>query len=386
MANLTTPTLSVGNNSGSIREDLADFISNIDRDETPVMSSIGSTSASQINHEWLVDDYNDPVFNAQSENFAFDSSVTGNPATQLGAVAAGRTRIGNYTQIFGKQIHVSGSSISSDTAAVANEYAYQLKKRGVELRRDKEAQILRYNNNAVVTTSTDNNQGVKSGGGQLVTRRFGSLFSFAGNHSVIGLTGTNTAYIDNNSAATGNNVAVGGNLPAAADSANANFVTPDGTRTIATTGTSSAITRDRIEDLLTTMHLNGGKPTMAVSAAAGKVAISRLFGSDTTTNTADIRRLESMEKKLNLAITAVMTDFGYDIGFMPNYIMDRFSGADSEVVFYDPSMVKSAVLTPMTTEEDRTARYGRAGIIYDECSIEVKNPFSVGVVYNADFS
>ena len=144
MATFTTGTssLSAGNNSGSIREDLADFISNIDRDETPFMSSIGSTSASNVNHEWLVDDYNDPTVNSQSETFAFAAGTANNALGNNDA--AGRRRIGNYTQVFGKQLNVSGSSISSDTAAVANEYAYQLKKRGVEMRRDKEAQALRY--------------------------------------------------------------------------------------------------------------------------------------------------------------------------------------------------------------------------------------------------
>ena len=40
------------NNDVSQREDLANFISMITRDETPFMSSIGKTKATAIFHEW----------------------------------------------------------------------------------------------------------------------------------------------------------------------------------------------------------------------------------------------------------------------------------------------------------------------------------------------
>ena len=48
------------NNTVSQREDLANFISMITRDETPFMSSIGKTKATAIYHEWQTDQLNTP--------------------------------------------------------------------------------------------------------------------------------------------------------------------------------------------------------------------------------------------------------------------------------------------------------------------------------------
>ena len=53
-----------------------------------------------------------------------------------------RSRLGNYTQINGKTIAVSGTRRAIDQAGVADEYAYQLKKRGTELRRDIEFDLI----------------------------------------------------------------------------------------------------------------------------------------------------------------------------------------------------------------------------------------------------
>ena len=47
-------------NSVSQREDLANFISMITRDETPFMSSIGKTKATAIFHEWQTDELETP--------------------------------------------------------------------------------------------------------------------------------------------------------------------------------------------------------------------------------------------------------------------------------------------------------------------------------------
>ena len=67
----TIATRGVGNSGGPVasgtstsdvsnREDLANFISMIARDETPFMSSIGKTKATAIYHEWQTDELNRP--------------------------------------------------------------------------------------------------------------------------------------------------------------------------------------------------------------------------------------------------------------------------------------------------------------------------------------
>ena len=63
-------------------------------------------------------------------------------AGTFNVIGSNRTRLGNYTQINGKTIAVSGTRRAIDQAGVADEYAYQLKKRGTELRRDVEFDLI----------------------------------------------------------------------------------------------------------------------------------------------------------------------------------------------------------------------------------------------------
>jgi hypothetical protein len=84
------------------REDLSDVIYDISPQDTPIMSSIGKSK---------------------------DATVT---AT---------TRIGNYTQIVGKTIRVSGTLEAVDKAGRKSEKAYQMAKAAAEMKRDIETII-----------------------------------------------------------------------------------------------------------------------------------------------------------------------------------------------------------------------------------------------------
>ena len=159
------------NSAVSEREDLANFISMITRDETPFMASIGKTKATAIFHEWQTDALAAPG-NSRVEDGADYTEVapdfgsgTGTPLdfnrAQGTNTTPDRTRFGNYTQINAKTVAVSGTKRAVDQAGVADEYAYQLKKRGTEMRRDIEMDLLS-NNSA-------------NGSGQ---RRFGGYLSW----------------------------------------------------------------------------------------------------------------------------------------------------------------------------------------------------------------
>ena len=155
----------------SQREDLANFISMLTRDETPFMSSIGKTKATAIYHEWQTDQLQAPGTSRIGEGTDYiiptgvnsgtaglpsggiPNSAAGQPGTQNAAgmqadestfatTGPQRSRLGNYTQINGKTIAVSGTRRAIDQAGVADEYAYQLKKRGTELRRDVEFDLI----------------------------------------------------------------------------------------------------------------------------------------------------------------------------------------------------------------------------------------------------
>jgi len=81
--------------AGSQREDLANFISNIVRDETPFMSSIGKTSAKALLHSWSTDELAVPGANNAAEGAGFPSTVSAGPEI---------VQLTNQTQIFTKSI------------------------------------------------------------------------------------------------------------------------------------------------------------------------------------------------------------------------------------------------------------------------------------------
>lgn len=62
---------------------------------------------------------------------------------ELRVIGPNDSRLSNYTKMDGKTIAVSGTTRAVDQAGIKDEYAYKLKKSGVEIRRDiREEQIL----------------------------------------------------------------------------------------------------------------------------------------------------------------------------------------------------------------------------------------------------
>ena len=154
----------------------------------------------------------------------------------------------------------------------------------------------------------------------------------------------------------------------------------DGVWTYGTTApTRTAFDREALEGLLTSMFNEGGKPSVAQIPSGLKTSVSAAL-IDGGNNGEASRRATAMEKKLNLAVMGVVTDFGFDIALVPNYIMHSHSGATNTVLVYDPKMIKRSILTPLATEEDKVARYGRAAIMYCEETLEVMNPNAVGFI------
>ena len=76
---IQTPALVAGqgNSGDNINRDLEQVISNIDRQDTPFYSSIGSRKVTHTNHEWLTDSYQDAEFQAYSENVAIGGTAQG---------------------------------------------------------------------------------------------------------------------------------------------------------------------------------------------------------------------------------------------------------------------------------------------------------------------
>src|SRR5215831_11445145 len=130
------------NDMVGIREDLVNVIYDVSPVDTPFLSMAGQTSATNVNHEWQVDS-----LVAAATNY----NVEGDDANTNAGTAT--TRRGNYTQISDKVARVTGTARSVTTAGRADEFDYQMLKRGKELKRDMEFALLD-NNAKVLGTDT----------------------------------------------------------------------------------------------------------------------------------------------------------------------------------------------------------------------------------------
>jgi hypothetical protein len=111
-----------------IREDLSNVITNIAPEETPYQSNIGRETISNTLFEWQTDTLADAGNNSQLE---------GDDVGTFDAVVA-TVRLTNYAQISRKTIVLSNTEEVVNKAGRRSELAYQIAKRGSELKRDQE--------------------------------------------------------------------------------------------------------------------------------------------------------------------------------------------------------------------------------------------------------
>ena len=114
-----------------IREDLSNVITNISPEETPYTSNIGRENITNTLFEWQTDALDSAAANAQLEG----DDVTFNSVTAT-------VRLTNYAQISRKTIVLSNTEEVVNKAGRRSELAYQIAKRGSELKRDQEFVML----------------------------------------------------------------------------------------------------------------------------------------------------------------------------------------------------------------------------------------------------
>jgi hypothetical protein len=332
----------------SEKEDLANFISMISRDETPFISSIGKTKATAVLHEWQTDELAVPVAGAQAEGVSY-STVN---AAQVAEIY--RTRLANYTQINSKTVTVTGTKRAVDQAGVADEYAYQLKKRGTELMRDVEYDAVSYQNS--------------NGAG---TRTMGGYFSWI-NYP----TSASGTFLD--AKASGTYVAPtnpGGGV--------------SGTYSAASVG--SSLTLSHVDQVMQAVYEQGGKATRLMLSPANRRVFSAKaqLGGSTTSNPGDgnVRRNVDLDGKLRQSVEIYMSDFG-DIMVVPNYIMGiartltnvAQGAANWTAMVYDPSWWSIASLRPLQEVDLGQLGDSIIGQIIQEVTLECRNPKGSGAI------
>lgn len=204
-----------------IRESLADIVSSISPEEVPLQSNIGSENVSNTYFEW------------QTDSLASTSTtavIDGDDVSSFDATSS-TTRVGNYSHILRRTVIVADNLSAQDIAGRNDELAYQLAKRGKELKRDVEA------------TLTDNNAQV------------------AGNSSTARETGGLGAWI-----ATNDNFAGDGASP-----------TGDGTDA-RTDGTQRDLTEAMVKDAMQKAYTAGGQPSILMVGPHNKTVVSGFAG------------------------------------------------------------------------------------------------------------
>lgn len=265
-----------------IKEDLSDDISDISPEETPVFTMIGRGSpCKNTMPEWQID--------ALAAASGTNRLVEGADAAYL--TAAPTTRVRNYTQISGKAVITSGTADAVSTAGRAEELAYQIAKRGRELKRDMETAIT------------------------------GNYASSAGASATARVSAGMEAWMTTNT--------IYGGTAGATDGANGGY-TAAGTVTAATDGSSSnlrTITEAILKSCLKLCWVAGGQPTIVIVGAYNKQKISNFPG--ITTKYSDFGNNPASSGAL--AIVAAADIYLHDFGKV-KIVPDRFSRGRTALV------------------------------------------------------
>jgi hypothetical protein len=304
------------------REDLSDVIYNISPQDTPIMSSIGKTSAKAVYHEWQTD-------TLASVNTA-NALVEGADATS--ATLSATTRIGNYTQIVGKTVQVSGTLEAVDKAGRKSEKAYQLAKASAELKRDIEG---------IITA----NQGQS-----------------AGNSSTARVMGTLLSYIKTNTNK-------GSGTTAGADPTTIGVSTR-------TDGTTRTFQESMLKDVVAKVFTSGGTPSVLMVSPALKQVVSSFTG------LAQHRYNSTTAGEITILAGADLyqSDFGV-ISIVPNRFMRT-----RDALVLDPEYAALAYLRPFQTIDLAKTGDSEKTQILAELTLEVKNEAAHGGVFDLSAS
>jgi len=304
------------------REDLQDAIFDISPMDTPFLSGLKRGKASGTLHEWQTDSLADATSNnAQIEGDNLATLDTSNPTT----------RVGNYLQISRKSVIVSGTLEAVDKAGRKNELAYQIAKRGKEVKRDMETIML-----ANLTSNA---------GGSSTARVMAPLRAWIQTNSSLGATGGNTGHT------TG--------VPAAA-------------ATDATSGDQRAFTETIFKTVLQSCWTNGADPDILMVGPHNKQVVSTTFSGIATRNF-DLSNTAAKPMAASAAIDVYVSDWGA-IRVVPN----RFQ-RDRDAWILDMDYLALKTLRPLQTIPLAKTGDAEKRLMLIEYTLCVKNEAALGL-------
>ncbi len=306
------------------REELADTIWQISPEETPFISLIGEQSVETVHPEWQTDSLATPVTTnnvPEANDWTYD------------AVTA-TTRIGNYTQISEKTVIISNSQEETNKAGRKSEVAYQLGKKGIELRTDIEVTAL-------------SNQAASAGTGNGATNRTSAGFR---------------AWLTTN-----DDLGAGGS--------SGSFSA--GIQGAATNGTQRAFTKAILDSVILNTYNAGGNPDVLMTSPYVKTVFSRIL------DDADVVPLRKDVMKGQATIVAAadtyLSDFG-TITVVPNRQMARAGATVARNAFLiTPKMVKRGVFRDIKVNNPALTGDAVKKVLNVEWTLVVRNEAAHGV-------
>jgi hypothetical protein len=309
-----------------LAEDVQDVIYNITPTETPAFSMAKRIKASAVNHQWQTDS-----LAAAGANRA----VEGDDSTY--ATAAPTTMLSNYTQISRKTVMVSGTADAVRKYGRKEEFAYQIAKRGRELKRDIEAAMV-------------GNQG-SSAGSTSVARSSAGLESMIAGNRVL--------------AATTNSVGTTAGFAA-------------GAWTAPVDGTTAALTETAFVEALQAAWEDGGDPSVIMMGAALKRKVATFGGAS---KFAGVSVNQNQGRNSNAVVLGgvdlYISDFGEHKIMLNRYMRTR------TVLCLDPEYLATAFLRPIKFEERAKTGDATRGEILAEWCLVVGNPDAHSKVQDA---
>lgn len=269
-------------------EDVEDVIWNISPTDTPALTMGARKKATATNHQWQTDS-----LAAASSNKA----VEGDDAAYT--TAAGTTMLSNRLQITQKTVLVSGTADAVRKYGRKEEFAYQLMKRGKEMKRDIEFTIV-------------SNQASSAGGSQTARQAAGWESMIAGNRilsATTNSTGTTPGY------------------------ASGEWGAP-------TDGTTAALDETTLVSALSAAWTDGGDPSVIMVGTTQKRNIARFAGA-TAYAGVSVNQGRAAQAVVIGGVDLYISDFGEHKVVMNRYMRSR------TLFCIDPDHVSTAWLRPI---------------------------------------
>lgn len=300
-----------------IAEDVAEVIENISPTDTPAYTMAKKGKATNTLHQWQTDSL---------AAAAANRAIEGDDSTF--ATATPTTMLSNYTQIVKKTVMVSGTADAVRKYGRKEEFAYQMAKKGKEMKRDIEFAITQ-------------NQ-ASSAGGSATARSSAGMESMITNRVLPSTSGSGTT------------PGYGSGVWAAPT---------DGTAT----GAGSTLTEAYLRDALEAAWTDGGDPTQILCGAFQKKQIAQFAGAAAFAGFYNPKQGEAQGAVIG-GVDVYVSDFGKH-----SVKLDRFMRTRT-VLCLDPDYVSVDWLRPIRFEERAKTGDATKGELLGEFTLKLGAP------------